>query len=557
MITNIHIDNYALIDRISVSLDGGLTVITGETGAGKSILLGAIGLTLGQRADASVLADPARKCLVEVTYAVSDYQLQPWFAANDLDWEAEVTVRREIRADGRSRAFVNDTPVNNRQLKELGGYLVDIHSQNHSQLIGRTDYQLEVLDAFCGAGETLAAYRTHYHRYRKEQALLNEWKERQAKATEEEDYLKFQFTQLESASLREGEQEELEEELARLTNAGMIQSVFTTLLHALDGEEQSVMPRLRTEKNRVAGLTGVVREAGEYVQRLQSILLELEDLGDEADRQAEKAECSPQRLRWVEERLNTLYELQRKHRKETVAELIALQESFRQSLEQGVSLSESIEEQERKLLLLEDELRECAGRLHGLRLTGKETLEKEIERLLVDLGIRHARFVVEVEAVDQPHEEGMDRVLFRFSANKNQEPGELSQVASGGEISRIMLSLKYILSNNRQLPTILFDEIDTGVSGEIAHRMAMMLTNMALRMQVVAITHLPQLAAAGNTHYKVYKTEEEAHTATRIRPLSREERINEIAGMISGSHITDIALQNARQLLDNESADNF
>ena len=549
MIKNIHIGNYALIDKTNIELEKGFTIITGETGAGKSILLGAIGLTLGQRADVAAIMDKNRKCVVEITYDVVGYDLQQWFADNDLDYDDEVVVRRELTADGKSRAFINDTPVNNKLLKEFGSFLIDVHSQHQSLLIGQPEYQLEILDAFCGNQALLKDYRVKYTRRQGLLSELTSLKQQAKEAEQEEDYLKFQFNQLDEARLREGEQQELEEELAVLNNAENIKSAFSESTYVLTESDNPVIQALKGVKNRMVTLEGIVKEAADYEQRLSSVILELEDIADESERMAERVEYNPARVDVINERLNVMYDLLHKHRLEKVEELIALKEELGKKLKGIQSFAEQIEILEKQIKSVETEMDSLAGKLHKARVASEEKLREEMRELLVSMGIKHAVFKVMITPLDHFTTTGKDDVSFLFSANKNQEPGELVKVASGGEISRLMLSLKYILSRTKQLPVIIFDEIDTGVSGEIAHRMAEMMKEMARRMQVISISHLPQIAAVGDHHFKVYKEDDQVGTISRIRRLTDEERVVEIAGMISGSVVSDAALENARLLL--------
>ena len=549
MIKNIHIRNYALIDKTDIELEKGFTIITGETGAGKSILLGAIGLTLGQRADVAAIMDKSRKCVVEITYNVVGYDLQRWFVDNDLDYDDFVVVRRELMADGKSRAFINDTPVNNKVLKEFGSFLIDVHSQHQSLLIGQPEYQLEILDAFCGNQSLLKDYKVKYARRQGVLAELNFVKQKAREAAQEEDYLKFQFNQLDEARLREGEQRELEEELAVLNNAESIKSAFSESTYVLTEAEVPVIPSLKGLKNKMASLEGVVKEATDYEQRLNSVILELEDIADECERVAERVEYNPVRVDTINDRLNVMYDLLHKHRVERTEDLITLKEALGEKLKGIQSFATQIEELEKQINVLEKEMDVLAGKIHKARVESEQKLREEMRGLLVGMGIKHAVFKVVITPLDHFTPTGKDDVSFLFAANKNQEPGELAKVASGGEISRLMLSLKYILSRTKQLPVIIFDEIDTGVSGEIAHSMAAMMKEMAERMQVISISHLPQIAAAGDTHFKVYKEDDQVGTISRIRRLTDEERVAEIAGMISGSVVSDAALENARLLL--------
>ncbi len=548
MIEHIHIHNFALIDQTEIAPGKGFSVITGETGAGKSILLGAIGLTLGQRADASAILDKSRKCVVEIEYEISGYQLQEWFEENDLDYADHVLVRREVTPEGKSRGFINDTPVNNKVLKEFGHFMVDIHSQHQSLLLARPEYQTEILDAFCG-NTFLEEYSVLFRKHRKLQFRLKEMQSRVADAEKESDYLKFQFSQLESACLREGEKEELERELDMLTHAENIKSALGSITWNVRDTEQSVIQVLKSVRNATASLGSAFPESAEYVQRLDSVVIELNDLADEAERKAEDIEYNTGRIEAINQRLNVIYDLLFKYKVEAVAELLQLKQEFQKKLDSLSVSSEDIEAAGKELRETEQQMQKLAAKMHCLREEEKGKLEEMMKRLLMDLGIRHADFIVRIFPLQEYTPAGTDGVQFLFAANKNQEPGEIAKVASGGEISRVMLALKYVLSATKRLPVIVFDEIDTGLSGEVAHRMARMMQDMAKCMQVLSISHLPQIAAAGEAHYKVYKEDSPETTISRIRLLNEEERIREIAGMISGKEITQAAEEAARNLL--------
>lgn len=554
MIESIGIYNYALIEQTEIEMQPGLSVITGETGAGKSILLGAIGLTLGQRADVSVLMNKGKKCIVEIIYNIKGYSLTDWFQANELDYSDSVVVRREITAEGRSRGFINDTPVSNKVLKEFGDYLIDIHSQHQSLLLARPEYQIDILDAFCGNTEEITLYRKYDGDRRFLLRELKELKRKAVEAAQEEEYLKYRLSQLESGRLKKGEKEELEEELALLTNAETIKTGFNQLTYQLrDTENNAVISVLKNCKHVFASLCSVVKEASEYEARLNSVILELGDLADEAEKRAENTEFSPERIELINTRLNGIYDLLFKYKVETVEELIQIKEQISVQLSGIQEYTEKIEQLEKKLQQVESRMQKLAEHLHKTRVGAQIPLCKEMERLLQDLGIKHARFEVAIRETEEFLGNGKDEVIFLFAANKNQQPGEIAKVASGGEISRVMLSLKYVLSKTRQLPVVVFDEIDTGLSGEIAHRMADMMQEMAQRMQVICISHLPQIAAAGKDHFKVYKEDSQINTISRIRKLSPSERVNEIAGMISGREISPAALETARNLLKFEN----
>lgn len=549
MIESININNYALIDRTELCLEKGFSVITGETGAGKSILLGAIGLTLGQRADTSAIMDRSKKCVVEITYRVGNYHLQNWFEENDLDYSEQVVVRREITAEGKSRGFINDTPVSNKILRDFGNFMVDIHSQHQSLLLGQPEYQTEILDSFCGNGKLLEKYREQYIAHRKWTSELKELKSKAADAERESDYLKFQFSQLESARLQPGEKETLERELELLSHAEHVKSVLSGVGWNLRDTEHAVIGVLKTSRNALANIGKALEDAEEYKQRLDSVIIELNDLADEAERKAESIEFNPGRIEEINLRLNVIYDLLYKYKVESVAELIGFRNELKEKLKRAEVGKEDMEVLEKKIRQAEKQLEKLSADIHEMRAKAAGPLCEEMKRLLTGLGIRHAAFRVDLSALDHFTATGKDEVKFLFAANKNQEPGEIARVASGGEISRVMLALKYVLSGTKQLPVIVFDEIDTGLSGEVAHRMARIMQEMSRRMQVISISHLPQIAAAGNCHFKVYKEDNSEATISRIKLLTADERIREVAGMISGQEITPAAMEAARNLL--------
>ena len=549
MIESISINNYALIDKTEIDLEKGFSIITGETGAGKSILLGAIGLTLGQRADSSAIMDKSKKCVVEIVYNVSEYNLQHWFEENDLDYSDNVVVRREVTAEGKSRCFINDTPVNNRLLKEFGRYMVDIHSQHQSLLLGQPEYQTDILDSFCGNGELLSEYRELYHQYRKWSLELNNLKDKAADAEKEGDYLRFQFSQLENAQLKMGEKEELEQELDMLNHAESIKSSLGGMTWNLRDDEHSVVSVLKGIGHSLEGIESALHEAKEYRERIESVIIELNDLADEAERRGEGIEYDGGRIEMINQRLNVIYDLLYKYKAEDVSDLLELYSSLERQLNGIEGCGEEIVLLEKKLKQTEQQMKALAMKIHDSRQDAQTLLCDEMKRLLVGLGIKHAEFVVDLVLLDYFTPTGFDDVRFLFSDHKNQQPGEIAKVASGGEISRVMLALKYVLSESKQLPVIVFDEIDTGLSGEVAHRMAQMMKEMATRMQVVSISHLPQIAAAGNCHFKVYKEDNQDFTISHIRKLSYDERVKEIAGMMSGEEISSAALEAAQNLL--------
>ena len=547
MLRRLSVENYALIEKLEMELDPHLNIITGETGAGKSILLGALGLLLGAKNDGSAMKDAARNCVVEGTFDLSGRGMESFFDENDLDYSEQVMVRRELTAEGKSRCFINDTPVNNKLLKDFGTYMVDIHSQHQSLLLGHPEYQTDILDAFCGNRELSELYQADFRERQQLKSALKQLKDRAADAEKESDYLQFQFNQLESARLQLGEKEALEEELELLTHAENIKSALSGLSWNLRDTEQSVIQVLKGSRNAISALENAFKEAGEYRERLDSVIIELNDLADEAERRAESVEYNAGRIEKINQRLNTIYDLLFKYKAESVEELVTLREQIREKLKKVEGGSEEIERQEKKLQ--EKRMLQLAGKIHEMRVSMEGKLCATMKKLLVGLGIKHAEFQVGITAVDEFTRTGRDEVKFLFSANKNQQPGEIARVASGGEISRVMLALKYVLSGAKQLPVIILDEIDTGLSGEVAHRMSLIMREMAGRMQVISISHLPQIAAAGNCHFKVYKEDRGETTISGIRKLTPEERVQEIAGMISGQEITPAAIETAKILL--------
>ncbi|GHV66444.1 DNA repair protein RecN [Bacteroidia bacterium] len=549
MIEHIHIHNYALIELTEIAPATGFSVITGETGAGKSILLGAIGLTLGQRADTSVLMDKTKKCVVEVVYNIKDYALQKWFEEKNVDYGNSVVVRREVSPDGKSRAFINDTPVNSKDLKEFGEFMIDVHSQHQSLLLARPEYQIELLDAFAGNRELLAAYKEKYTVRKKKEVELSILREQSLTMEKEKDYLNFQLSQLEAATLKEGEKESLEEELSTLSNAELIKTCFHQLTDSIRDADTAVINTLKTSKSAVSALKNVVKDASEYEARLESVLIELKDIAMEAERKAEFIEYNPGRIEELNTKLNAIYELLYKYKVETVGELLTLKAEISSKLDGFLNSSERIEVLQAEVEGLEKQMQELADSLHAMREKAGGELCEKMKGLLVELGIQHADFVVFSTETEDFTPDGRDDVKFLFAANKNQQPGEISKFASGGEISRVMLSLKYILSKSKKLPVIIFDEIDTGLSGETAYRMASIMREMSERMQVISISHLPQIASSGDAHFKVYKEDSDSQTISRIKELNSEERVQEIAGMISGAEITSSAIETARALL--------
>lgn len=552
MLVSLSIQNYALIDRQDISFGHGFSVITGETGAGKSIILGAIGLLLGQRADSRAIKDPTRRCTVEARFALAGYGLEEFFVANDFDFDGdECIIRREIMPTGKSRAFINDTPAQVAQLKELGSKLIDIHSQHQNLLLDKEDFQRNVVDILAGDTEELDGYRALYRRYKETEKQLRLAREELERSKTEEDYLQFQWEQLDRAALRAGEQEELEQETETLNHAEDIKHALYQAEALLDEDERGVVALLRDAHHRLHALQDVYAPAGELTERMESCRIELKDLADELAAQAEHVEVNPERLQQAEERLNMLYELQRKHHAATVDELIALTEDYRTKLDALQHGDRHIAELEEKRNTLRTQVDKQAALLSQRRNEAARRVETIMAERLVPLGIPNVRFRVDITPREEPDENGADRICFLFSANRGGELQPIAQVASGGEIARVMLSLKAMISGAVKLPTIIFDEIDTGVSGQTAERMGLIMQEMGdSNRQVISITHLPQIAARGKAHYKVYKEDDEQGTTSHIVRLTDEQRVEEVAHMLSGATLTEAALSNARELLN-------
>jgi len=563
MIQSLHIEHYALIDRLDISWHSGFSVITGETGAGKSIILGAIGLLLGERMKSPPLTPPKggrneesssrSKCVIEAEFELSDELAnEEFFAQNDLDFDGRhCIIRRELTAEGKSRAFINDTPVNLSLLKEIGGQLIDIHSQHQNLLLGKEDFQLNTLDILAHDAEELKDYCGRYSHYLTTRQQLQEAKERAQSSHEQEDYLRFQANQLAEAALREDEQEELEAEQEMLSHAEEIKEGLYEVQNCLNADEEgNTLQRIKQAVASLQNVNRVFSQMEELTQRLDSCYIELKDIADEIGQKADAVEYDPQRLEQVNERLDTLYSLQKKHHVDNVAELIALQKELEEQLALIDNSEEHIAALERELNAAKEAVMAQARKLTEMRQGAKKVLEQDIVSRLVALGMPNVRFEVNLTQTGEPGWKGMDKVEFRFSANKNVPTQPLSQIASGGEIARVMLSLKALIANAVKLPTIIFDEIDTGVSGKIAEQMALMMQEMGEQgCQVVSITHLPQIAAKGQYHYKVYKEEGADATLTHITELTEAQRIEEIAHMLSGATLTEAALNNAKELL--------
>ena len=545
MLRRLSVENYVLIDKLEMELDPHLNIITGETGAGKSILLGALGLLLGAKNDGSAMKDAARNCVVEGTFDLSGRDMEAFFAGNDLDYAPETTVTRMITPTGKSRAFINDLPVQLAQLREFGTRLIDIHSQHQNLILSSEEFRTSALDTVAGNGELLAQYAAQYTRLTELRRRLAALREAAADGRRDEEWLRFQSEELTAANLREGEQAAIEEELAVLENADRIGEVLTTLRNALDADETGVLTLLKNSENDLTRIREHFPAAGEYAARLHSVLEELKDIDNAVAADSERLDADPERLAKLAARLDALYALQQKHRVASEAELIAARDRYAAQLDAITHSDEELAALQTEIGAARNEAELLASELHRTREQAAPAFAGQIVATLVRLGMPDARFEAAVVDCGALTEGGRDRVEFRFSANRTTPPAAVERIASGGELSRVMLALKALLARRMQLPTILFDEIDTGVSGRIADAMGEIICALAETMQVVDITHLPQVASKGSTHFVVYKRDGETHIA-RLTP---DERTTEIAKMLSGSEVTEAAMTQARILL--------
>ncbi|MBO4664257.1 MAG: DNA repair protein RecN [Bacteroidaceae bacterium] len=559
MIKNLHIENYALIEHLDIDLHSGFSVITGETGAGKSIILGAIGLLLGQRADIKSIKTGASKCIVEATFDVKEYGFDSFFEENDLDFDgSECIIRRELTSSGKSRAFINDVPVQLTLLKEIGEQLIDVHSQHKNLLLGKEDFQLSVIDIVAQNADLISDYKKLYKEYNVLCKKLDDAISNTNKNREEEDYMRFQLTQLADANLNADEQAELEEESETLSHAEDIKQALYQAngLLADGGEGADALMLIKQSMSALNGISNVFSQTEELVNRIDSCYIELKDIAEEISSKCDSIEYNPARLEWVNDRLNTIYTLQKKHGVDSIEELLKIQADLEEKLSLIDNGDEFIEELKRKCTDKFKEALDIAKKLSAKRQKASKEIETRMTELLIPLGMPNVQFKAELtETSDKDGKPrltstGIDEVAFLFSANKNSALQQVSQVASGGEIARVMLSLKALIAGAIKLPTIIFDEIDTGVSGSIAEKMAKIMREMGdQNRQVISITHLPQIAALGSSHYKVYKEDKEDATVSHIIELTMEQRIEELAHMLSGEVLTDAALENARTLL--------
>ena len=550
MLRNLTIDNYALIDRLDIDFDDGLSVITGETGAGKSIILGALSLVLGSRADSKVALDASSKCVVEATFDVEPYRLEALFDELDVDYSASTIVRREILPNGKSRAFVNDTPVGLQQLRTLTSRLIDIHSQHENLMLSNSDFQLDIVDTLADTADDLHKYTDLFNRYRDTRQQLRNLRDESDRFLAEKDYIEHQLSELVAANLVDGEQQSLEEEQNLINHSQEVIETLSSIIASLDGEESGVLSLLKSASTHIGRLEKYINRASEFADRINSSFVELKDIASELSAIIESTEFSEQRKIFVDDRLNLIYSLQQKHRVASVTDLLDIQNDFARRLDLIENFDDRISSLQKQIDELEKQLSAAAEHLSERRRAVGSLIEQKTETMLHELGMPNGRFEVSFSVTHDFTSRGIDKIEFLFSANKNRSPQPVAEIASGGEISRLMLVIKSLVAASQALPTIIFDEIDTGISGEIARKMGEIMQTMSASMQVVAITHLPQIASKGKTHYKVFKDESGETTQTRIACLTADERIVEIAEMIAGKNPSRSALDSARELLE-------
>ena len=549
MLTQLSINNYALINHLSIDFSSGLSIITGETGAGKSILLGALGLVLGNRADLSSLKDTSTKCIVEAKVAISDYSLQDFFISVDLDYESETIIRREILPSGKSRAFVNDTPVTLNVLNELRSKLIDVHSQHQTMQLSDASFQFEILDALAKNTDRIASYKRGFIQLGSLKKELLSLETAQKEANKQYDYNLHLFTELEDADIKADEQSALEEKLEKLNNIEDIKLNLSESLELSIHEEVGLQNLLNTLEFKISKIASFSKEYQELADRITSIKIEMDDIVSELETANENVDFNPNEVEEINDRLQLLYNLQKKHYVNSNKELLLVFEELSDKVRQVESAEGDLNHKKEEISVISEKLDAVAEKISKARTSAIPKLTKQLEFLLTDLGMENARFSIKATLTNTYFNNGKDHLEFLFSANKGGNFGELKKVASGGELSRIMLSVKKVLSENTQLPTIIFDEIDTGVSGEVSNKIGAIMGLMSNNMQVIAITHLPQIAAKGSNHYKVYKEEINGVTTTNLKQLSAEERIKEIAEMLSGKDISDSAIIHAKELL--------
>ena len=556
MLKELHIRNFALIDKLDIDFESGFSVITGETGAGKSIVLGAIGLLMGQRADTKAIKTDAQKCSIEANFNLSAYDMKEWFDENEIDFDAEdCIIRRELTASGKSRGFINDTPATVHQMKELGEMLMDVHSQHQNLLLQKEDFQLNTVDIIAHNTKERTEYTKVFNEFHAAQKGLEELKKSISENRKNEEFMRFQLDELIAANLIVGEQEELEQEQESASHTEDIKSALYEADTLLNGDNNDIIGNLKQVCNSIESISSVFPQVEEISERLESAYIEIKDIASDINNKLDDVEFDPERLEFINDRLDTLYSLQKKYSKSNIAELIEERDRLQQAIDTIDNSDEELKEHTAKVALLQKKAQQLADTLTKTRTKAANTVEEEIHKRLTALGMPNVQFAVELtcnKSDDSTHltKDGQDKIAFMFSANKGMALRPVSQVASGGEIARVMLSLKAMISGAVKLPTIIFDEIDTGVSGKMAEKMADIMKEMGeANRQVISITHLPQIAAKGSCHYKVEKHDTESGTTSLMRRLNDEERVQEIAQMLSGENITDAALTHAKELL--------
>jgi len=550
MLIHLSIKNFALIEQLDMHFSNKMSIITGETGAGKSILLGALGLVLGKRADLTSLKDKEQKCVIEAQFQIDNYNLQSFFSDNDLDYEPITIIRREILPSGKSRAFVNDSPVNLNELQELGEFLIDIHSQHQTRELSEEEYQIRILDAIAGNSQSLAAYQNRLSEYKRAKSQLKKLISDKESLSKEQDYNTFLLEELLAANLKAGEQSELEAVFEKLNNVEFIKEALDKSLALANEEQIGIIQNIKEVKTALQKIAGLSPEFNELNERVSSVLIEFDDIVNELFNQSEKLVNDPEQLELVNQKLQTIYSLQKKHQVGSVEELLEIQHDLDNKVVLADDLETTIQKLETEVQEITLDLEQMANTISVSRTKAVPILTDKITSVLSQLGMPNARFQFDIRPTETFNAFGKDEIQLLFSANKGTDFGLLKKIASGGELSRIMLAVKAILADYSKLPTIIFDEIDTGVSGEIAHKMGDIMKGMSSEMQVFAITHLPQIAAKGQQHYKVFKSIQGESTISELKLLSAEERIVEIAEMLSGKDITDSALNHAKALLN-------
>ena len=552
MLQLLTIQHYALIESLDIDFHKGFSVITGETGAGKSIMLGALNLLLGGRADAKAIQNGQKKCMVEASFQIGGLGLEPFFANNDIDYDAnDCIVRREVLQSGKSRAFINDTPVSVSKLKEIGASLIDIHSQHQNLLIRNELFLINSLDIMASQPQLVSSYKCLYGQCKQALQALKQLEENAIMGRSNEDYLRFQLNQIDELELHDGEQTDLENEQHILGHAEEIKQGLYQAKGLLGNDEISISQNLRQAIESIENIANNYENAHDLAERLRSVRIELDDIEAELEQSADSIDYDPARLQYVEERLSNIYELEQKHAVSTIEELQKKAENMRKELDSIDNVDEDIKRQQKEVERLLALRTKIATQLTDVRKKAAQLIQTELTETLKDLGMPNTHIDMKIEPRVEPDSTGADKVTFLFSANKNVPLQDVSAIASGGEIARLMLALKELIARRTQLPTIVFDEIDTGVSGTMAERMAQVMKQMSTNCQVLCITHLPQIAAWGNHHFRVYKEDSNGSTRSHIQPLNTEERITELAHMLSGEHLSDAAIENAKTLIQN------